>query len=66
MEIFGEVGAKTGPRWMQDGLSWQQVAPQMGHDSAKMAMLGQFGSFLEGPGSIFSDFFSDLTKMAEV
>ena len=40
MEIFGEVGAKMGPRWTQDGPSWQQVAPKMGHDSAKMAILG--------------------------
>ena len=40
MEIFGEVGAKMGPRWTQDGPSWQQVAPKMGHDGAKMAILG--------------------------
>ena len=40
VEIFGEVGAKMGPRWGQDGPSWQQVGPKMGHDSAKMTMLG--------------------------
>ena len=40
MEIFDEVGAKMGPRWTQDGPSWQQVAPKMGHDSAKLTMLG--------------------------
>ena len=39
VEIFGEVGAKMGPRWTQDGPSWQQVAPKMGHDGAKMAIL---------------------------
>ena len=40
MKIFGELGAKMGPRWAQDGPSWQQVAPKMGHVSTKMAMLG--------------------------
>ena len=55
MEIFGEVGAKMGPRW-------GQVGPKMGHDSAKMTMLGSVGSFWEGPGSIFHDFFRDLGK----
>ena len=39
VEIFGEVGAKMGPRWTQDGPSWQQVAPKMGHDGAKIALL---------------------------
>ena len=36
----GEVGAKMGPRWTQDGPSWQQVAPKMGHDGAKIVLLG--------------------------
>ena len=40
VEIFGEVGAKMGPRWTQDGPSWQQVPPKMGHDGAKIALLG--------------------------
>ena len=40
VEIFGEVGAKMVPRWTQDGPSWQQVAPKMGNDGAKMAILG--------------------------
>ena len=40
VEIFGEVGAKMVPRWTQDGPSWQQVAPKMGHDGAKIALLG--------------------------
>ena len=44
MEIFGEVGAKMA----QDGPSWQQVAPKMGHDSAKMTMLGSVGELLGG------------------
>ena len=40
VEIFGEVGAKMDPRWTQDGPSWQQVAPKMGHDGAKIGLLG--------------------------
>ena len=40
-EIFGEVGAKMGPRWSQDGPSWQ-------HDSAKMTMLGSVREVLGG------------------
>ena len=40
VETFGEVGAKIDPRWTQDGPSWQQVAPKMGHDGAKIALLG--------------------------
>ena len=50
VEIFGEVGAKMGPRWTQDGPSWQQVAPKMGHDGAKMAILGSVWQLLGGPG----------------
>ena len=48
VEIFGEVGAKMGPRWTQDGPSWQQVAPKMGHDSAKMTMLSSVWELLGG------------------
>ena len=48
MEIFGEVGAKMGPRWTQDGPSWQQVAPKMGHDGAKMAILRSVWELLGG------------------
>ena len=66
VEIFGEVGAKMGPRWTQDGPSWQQVAPKMGHDGAKMALLGSVGELLGAPGNIFGDFLHDLWKMAEV
>ena len=62
VEIFGEVGAKMGPRWTQDRPSWQQVAPKMGHDSAKMAMYGSVWKLWEGPGSIFGHFFRDLWK----
>ena len=36
----------------------------MGHDSAKMTMLGSVWSFSEGPWSIFHDFFRDLGKNA--
>ena len=50
--------AKMGPRWGQDGPSWQQVGPKMGHDSAKMTMLGS----VWGPGSIFGHCFRDLCK----
>ena len=62
VEIFGEVGAKMGPRWTQDGPSWQQVAPKMGHDGAKMAILGSVWQLLGGPGSIFGYFFCDHWK----
>ena len=48
MEIFGEVGAKMGPRWTQDGLSWQQVASKMGHDGAKIAILVSVWELLRG------------------
>ena len=57
MEIFGEVGAKMGPRWTQDGPSWQQVAPKMGHDGAKMAILTNsklpFGNFENNSRRLF-------------
>ena len=58
MEIFGEVGAKMGPRWTQDRPSWQQVAPKMGHDSAKMAMLGSVWELLGGSWEHFCLLFS--------
>ena len=38
--ISAHVGAKMGARLAKLGLSWQQVATKMGHDSAKMAILG--------------------------
>ena len=38
--IFAQVGAKMGARCAKLGLSWQQVATKMGHDSAKLAILG--------------------------
>ena len=65
MEIFGEVGAKIGPRWAQDGPSWQQVALKMGHDSAKMTMLGSVCELLGVLGAfsvIFSKSFGNLPK----
>ena len=58
VEIFGEVGAKMGPRWTQDGPSWQQVALKMGHDGAKMPILVSNWELLGGPGSIFLSLFS--------
>ena len=58
MEIFGEVGAKMGPRWTQDGPSWQQVAPKMGHDGAKMAILGSVWQLLGGSWEHFWLLFS--------
>ena len=59
VEIFGEVGAKMGT---QDGPSWQQVAPKMGHDGAKMPILVSVWELLGGAGSIFCHFFRDLWK----
>ena len=38
--ISAHVGAKMGARLAKLGPSWQQVATKMGHDSAKMAILG--------------------------
>ena len=46
VEIFGEVGAKLSPRLILDGPSWQQLAPKMAHDSAKMTMLGSVWELL--------------------
>ena len=67
VEIFGEVGAKMGPRWTQDGPSWQQVAPKMGHDGAKMAILGSVWQLLGGVLKAFLiTFFAIIGKMAEV
>ena len=66
MEIFGEVGAKMGPRWTQDGPSWQQVAPKMGHDGAKMAISGSVSQLFGGLGPIVVTFFAIFAKMAEV
>ena len=63
VEIFGEVGAKIGPRRTQDGPSWQQVAPKMGHDSAKMALSGSVWEFLDAD---LVTFFAIFGKMAEV
>ena len=64
--IFGEVGAKMGPRWTQDGPSWQQVPPKMGHDGAKMAILVSVWELSGGPGAFLVTFFAILGKMAEV
>ena len=58
VEIFGEVGAKMGPRWTQDGLSWQQVAPKMGHDGAKMVIVGSVWELLGGSWEYFRSLFS--------
>ena len=65
-EIFGEVEAKMGPRWTQDGPSWQQVAPKMGHDSAKMTMLGSVLELLGVLGTFLITFLGIFGKMAEV
>ena len=62
VEIFGEVGAKMVPRWTQDGPSWQQVAPKMGHDGARWPSWANFGSFLGGPGTTCGHFYRDLWK----
>ena len=65
LEVSGAIWwrflAKMGLRWMQDKPRWQQVAPKMGHDSAKMAMLGSVWEFFGGlPGTIFGHLFYDL------
>ena len=57
VEIFGEIGAKMGTRWTQDGPSWQQVGPKMGHDGAKMVILVSVWELT---------FFAILAKMDEV
>ena len=38
--ISAFVGAKMSARWAKLGPSWQLVATKMGHDSAKLAILG--------------------------
>ena len=55
LEIPGAIWwrflAKLGRRWAQDGRKmglWQQVAPKMGHDSAKMTVLGSIWQLLGG------------------
>ena len=52
LEISGVIWwrflAKMDPRWTQDGPSWQQVAAKMGHDSAKMTVLGSVWQLLGG------------------
>ena len=57
-EIFGVVGAKMGPRWTQDGPSWEQVVPKIGHDGAKMAISGSVWQLF----GLWSLFFDDLCK----
>ena len=47
---------------MQDGPSWQQVAAKMGHDSAKMTVLGSVWQLLEGSWEHFWLLFRDLWK----
>ena len=60
--IWRRFLAEMVPRGTQDGPSWQQVAPKMGHDGAKMAILGSVWSFLGGPGTTCGHFFRDLWK----
>ena len=42
--------------------SWQQVAPKMGHDGAKVPILVSVWELLGGPGGICCHFFRDLSK----
>ena len=62
LEVSGAIWcrflAKMGARWTQDGPSWQQVAPKMGHDSAKMTMLGSVWELLGGSWEHFWLLFS--------
>ena len=64
LEISGAIWwrflAKMGPRWTQDGPSWQQVAPKMGHDSAKMTMLGSVWQLGVGVLGAFLIIFSPI------
>ena len=61
-EIFGEVGAKMDARWTQDGPSWQQVAPKMGHDGAKMGILSSVWELL---GRSWEHFWSLFSRSLE-
>ena len=61
VEIFAEVGAKISPRWTQDGPSWQQVAPKMGHDGAEMSWEG-FGGYVGRCWLQDGDFFEYLER----
>ena len=58
--IFKKFLQKLGRRWAQDGRSWRQVAPKMGHDSAKMTMLGSVLGALWGHGNILNYLFRYL------
>ena len=64
--FLGEVGAKMDPRWTQDGPSWQQVAPKMDHDGAKMAILRSvwelFGGSWDHLWSLFLRFLQKWPK----
>ena len=62
MEIFGEVGAKLSPRLIEDVPSWQQLAPKMGHDSAKMTMLASVWELLKGS---WEHFWSPISRSLE-
>ena len=67
MRIWWRFLAKMGPRWTQDGPSWQQVAPKMGHDGAKMAILRSVWELFGGVlGPLMVIFFEIFAKMAEV
>ena len=69
LEVSGAIWwrflAKMGPRWVQDGPSWQQVAPKLGHDSAKMTMLGSVWELLERSWEHVVNFHWDVGAMLE-
>ena len=70
LEVSGAIWwrflAKLGRRWAQDGRKMGQVGsklrPRWAMIAPRWPCWAQFGSFWEGPGSIFHDFFRDLGK----
>ena len=52
-DFFGDIVAKMGATLAKLEPSWPQVAPKMGHVSAKMAMLGLVLEALVEFGVIF-------------
>ena len=62
-DFFGDIGAKMGATCAKLEPSWQQVAPKMGHVSAKIAMLG---SFWEALAEFWEYFWSILVDAVDI
>ena len=58
VELFKRIWGEDGPKLDQDGPSWQQVVPKMGHDSAQMTVLGSVWEFLQWSWEHFRSPFS--------